>query len=332
MGRTVKPGKGQTMTDVQAHELTWTTERRNDATRAIDQRDAAALVDVILTHDETVAAAVRAVADRIAEAVDLMVGAITAGGVVHYVGAGTSGRLGVLDAVELFPTYDAGPELIRAHLAGGDTAMTAAVEGAEDDAAAGAEIAAAAGLNDLIVGIAASGRTPFVTGALHAAHDRGLPTVLISMNPAAPAAEYATVAVLPDTGPEVVTGSTRMKAGTATKLVLNAMSTAAMVRLGRTYENLMIDMRITNAKLAARAVRMVSEAAGVPLDEAATTRHAAGDTRTALVALLAGGQDIDLAQARAALARHPRDATRAGDPSGIRTAAAELRRSAHREP
>ncbi len=302
--------------------LTWSTEQRNRDTSALDQVSTHELVDLIVAQDAAVLGAVQAVAPAMAEAVHLMVAAIEAGGVVHYLGAGTSGRLGVLDAVELFPTYDAGPDVVRAHLAGGEQAMMTAVEGAEDDAAAGAAVVAAAGNHDLIVGIAASGRTPYVMGALQAARARGLRTVLVSVNPAAPAAAYADVAVLPDTGPEVVTGSTRMKAGTATKLVLNTMSTAAMVRLGRTYENLMVDMRITNAKLAARAVRMLADAAGVSVETAERAREAAGDTRTALVALLA---DADADAARAALARHPRDSSRTGDPSGIRAAAAEAR-------
>lgn len=311
------------MTDPVAPEsLTWSTEQRNAASTAIDRLTTAALVDVILAQDATVIAAVQAVSAQVAAAADLMIAAIAAGGVVHYVGAGTSGRLGVLDAVELFPTYDAGPELVRAHLAGGDEAMMTAVEGAEDDEAAGAQVATEARDHDVVVGIAASGRTPYVTGALRAARQRGLATVLVSMNPTAPAAAYADVAVLPDTGPEVVTGSTRMKAGTATKLVLNAMSTATMVRLGRTYKNLMIDMRVTNAKLAARSVRMLSDATGADAATAAQVRAAAGDTRTALVALLA---DVDADAAKAALAAQPRDPNRAGDPSGVRAAVASLR-------
>lgn len=307
---------------VAPESLTWPSEQRNAATGAIDELATAALVELVVAQDATVVEAVRAVSAQVAAAAELMVAAIEAGGVVHYLGAGTSGRLGVLDAVELYPTYDAGPEIVRAHLAGGEAAMMTAVEGAEDDADAGAAVATAAGEHDLIVGIAASGRTPYVVGALRAARERGLPTVLVAMNPAAPAARYADVAVLPDTGPEVVTGSTRMKAGTATKLVLNTMSTAAMVRLGRTYQNLMIDMRVTNAKLAARSVRMLAEATGASSQRAEAVREAAGDTRTALVALLAGA---DPESAREAAGRHPRDSTRLGDPSGVRTAAAELR-------
>ena len=301
--------------------LTWATEQAAAASAGIDRLPTRGLVDLIVAHDAGVVDAVKAVAQQVTEAADLMVAAIEAGGVVHYVGAGTSGRLGILDAVELFPTYDAGPEVVRAHLAGGDQAMMSAVEGAEDDAAAGARVADEAGEHDLVVGIAASGRTPYVIGALRAARARGLRTVLVSMNAAAPAAAYADVAVLPDTGPEVVTGSTRMKAGTATKLVLNTMSTTAMVRLGRTYGNLMIDMRITNEKLAARSVRMLTQASGASVAEATRAREAAGDTRVALVALLAAA---DPESARAALEAHRRDSTRPGDPSGITAAARSL--------
>lgn len=313
------------MPQMRPDALTWATEQRNPVSAAIDQLPSADLVGVILAQDAGVVAAVQAQSGDIAAAVDLFVAAVEAGGVVHYAGAGTSGRLGVLDAVELYPTYDAGAEIVRAHLAGGDEAMMLAVEGAEDDEPAGARIALEAGEDDLVIGIAASGRTPYVVGALRAARERGLRTVLVAMNPAAPAAEFADVAILVDSGPEVVTGSTRMKAGTATKLVLNAISTAAMVRLGRTYENLMVDMRITNGKLAARAVRMVAQATGADPEHAARIREQAGDTRTALVAILA---DVDVETARAALAGAPRDSSRAGDPSGIRAAVASARASA----
>ncbi len=308
-------------TEVTPGSLTWATEQRNPSSTAIDHLSSAGLVSLVVGQDASVVEAVRREGAKVAAAVDLVVAAIAAGGVVHYVGAGTSGRLGVLDAVELFPTYDVGPESVRAHLAGGEAAMLHAVEGAEDDEAAGAAIVRDAGPNDLIVGIAASGRTPYVVAALRTARERGLRTVLVAMNPSAPAAAYADVAILPDTGPEVVTGSTRMKAGTATKLVLNTLSTAAMVRLGRTYENLMIDMRVTNAKLAARAVRMLSQATGVPEAEAARVRQEAGDTRTALVALLAG---VEVAAAQDAVAANPRDPNRTGDPSGVRAAVAWL--------
>lgn len=278
-----------------AEPLTWTTEQRNPRTVDIDLVDSDAAVELILAEDALVAPAVQAVSAELAAAVDLAVAALSAGGRMHYVGAGTSGRLAVLDAVELYPTYGVGEEAVVAHLAGGLDAMLAAVEGAEDDEDAGAEIAASAGPRDLIVGIAASGRTPFVRGALAVAAQRGLATVLISSNPAAPLADLADVAILPDTGPEAITGSTRMKAATAQKMILNTLSTATMVRLGKTYSNLMIDVVPTNEKLERRLVRILELATGADQD---TCRRALDDTEgdvgVALV-LLATGADVPTA-------------------------------------
>lgn len=297
------------------------TEERNPRTATIDLLGTRDLVHVIATEDRTVADAVAVVEEQLAVAVDLAVAAIRAGGRVHYFGSGTSGRLGVLDAVELLPTFGVGEEWFVAHLAGGGSAMMRAVEGAEDDPDLGRSDAAQVGPVDLAFGIAASGRTPYVGGALDAARERGARTVLLSTNPHATLAAGVDVAVLVDTGPEVVTGSTRMKAATAQKMVLNAFSTATLVRLGRTYSNLMIDVRATNAKLRARTVRMLVQATG---HDAATCEDALDrtghDVRTALVALLAGtGPDA----AREALADAV-DAERAQDPSGVRTAVLAL--------
>jgi len=311
-------------------DLGWSTEQPLPASALIDTLDTAGVVGVILDADAAVAGAVRAVAADLARATDLLVETLHAGGVVHYVGSGTSGRMGVLDAVELLPTYHVGPEAFRAHLAGGVEAMVRAAEGAEDDAAAGAALVDGFGATDLVVGIAASGRTPYVRGALDRARQRGLATVLIAANPSAPLAALADVAVLPDTGPEVITGSTRMKAATAQKLVLNAMSTAAMVRLGKTYGNLMIDMVPTNAKLRARSVRMLAQGSGRPeADGAAALVAAGGEVRRALVTLLAGWPPGEAGgeAVTAALAACPPDPARRGDPSGIRAAAATLSRA-----
>jgi N-acetylmuramic acid 6-phosphate etherase len=303
-------------------ELNWSTEQRNPETLDLDTLSTPDLVGAIVAADEVVVPAVRAVADRIAAAVELAVTAIANGGRVHYVGAGTSGRLGVLDAVELFPTYHVGAEVVAAHLAGGDQAMTRAVEGAEDDPEAGAAIVSEAGDHDLVVGIAASGRTPYVRGALAAARERGLPTVLVSSNVAAPLAELADVAILPDTGPEVVTGSTRMKAATAQKLVLNTFSTATMVRLGKTWSNLMINVQATNLKLERRLVHIVEQATTLDADASADLlASAGGDLRVALVAGLSGAT-VD--EARAVAARFAPDPRRGHDPAGIRSAVAEL--------
>lgn len=309
--------------DVDLVGLLSPTEERNPASAELDTLPARGIVDVILGEDAKVASAVQAQAGAIGELVETCVAAIAAGRTVHYVGAGTSGRLAVLDAVELAPTFDADPSMVTAHLAGGPGAFLTAVEGAEDSAEQGAELVEAeCRPGDVLVGLAASGRTPFVRGALEAARAVGMPTALIAANPHAALAPLADHAILLDLGPEVVTGSTRMKAGTAQKLVLNALSTATMVRLGTTFGNLMIQVRPTNAKLVARTVRMLVQATGVAPEEAARVlEDAGGSVRVALVALLAGA-DVDAA--RAALEDFPRDPYREGDPAGIRSAVAVL--------
>ncbi|AMS07184.1 N-acetylmuramic acid 6-phosphate etherase [Acidipropionibacterium acidipropionici] len=299
--------------------LSWPTETRNERTFDIDQLDAEGVVTEILGEDARVAAAVQACTGQIARVVDLYVSALAAGGTVHYVGAGTSGRLGVLDAVELLPTYGIRPDQVIGHMAGGEKAFVRAVEGAEDSEALGAAELAQAGPHDVVIGIAASGRTPYVAGALTEARRRGLPTALISTNPQAPLAGLADVAILPDTGPEAVTGSTRMKSGTAQKMVLNAISTAAMVRLGKTWSNLMVDVVATNEKLHHRMVRIVEQATGASPESAAEAlTRSDGRVRVAIVALEAG---VDVDRAEAALVDFPPDPRREGDPSGLRTAA-----------
>lgn len=302
------------------------TEDRNARSLELDTLDAGPMVELILSEDATVAAAVQAVSPQIALLVEECVRAIAGGSTVRYVGAGTSGRLGVLDAVELIPTYNADDTMVAAYLAGGETAMMRAVEGAEDDEEAGARLVAQESApGDVIIALAASGRTPFVGGALREARSRGLRTALISTNPLAELAGSADIAILPDVGSEVVTGSTRMKSATAQKLVLNSLSTATMVRLGTTYSNLMINVRPTNHKLVARTVRMLVQGTGVDAEAAAEVLQVAdGDVRAALVALLAGSE---VAPARAAAAAHPPDPSRAGDPAGIRAAVASLRAS-----
>lgn len=312
-----------TFSDPTSGKLSWGTEQPDPASHDLDTRSSADIVATLLAADAGVADAVAKVADQITAAVDLMVAALAAGGIVHYVGAGTSGRMGVLDAVELWPTFRVGDDRVRAHLAGGPAAMVNAVEGAEDDVEAGAALIADAGPHDVVVGLAASGRTPFVGGAMREAKRRGLATVLISVNPKASLAELASVAILPDTGHEVITGSTRLKAATAQKMVLNALSTASMVRLGRTYSNLMIDMVPSNKKLHARTVRMLQQGSGADADRAAAALDAAGGSaRVALVSLLA---DADAESAAAAVGQFPPDPYRDGDPSGLRSAAASLR-------
>ena len=318
------PQRDEQPLDVDLVDLASPTEERNPASAELDALDARGMVDVILGEDATVAAAVQARAGEIAALVETCVEAIAAGGTVHYLGAGTSGRLAVLDAVELAPTFNADPSMVTAHLAGGDGAFLTAVEGAEDSREAGAELVRSrCRAGDVVIGLAASGRTPFVAGALEEARAAGMPTALISANPRAALAPLADHPILLDVGPEVVTGSTRMKAGTAQKLTLNALSTATMVRLGTTFGNLMIDVRPTNAKLVARTVRMLVQASGQSPQRAAEVLQAAeGSVRTALVALLSGAE---VPAAREALERFPRDPHRGGDPAGIRSAVDALR-------
>ena len=318
------PQRDEQPLDVDLVDLASPTEERNPASAELDALDARGMVDVILGEDATVAAAVQARAGEIAALVETCVEAIAAGGTVHYLGAGTSGRLAVLDAVELAPTFNADPSMVTAHLAGGDGAFLTAVEGAEDSREAGAELVRSrCRAGDVVIGLAASGRTPFVAGALEEARAAGMPTALISANPRAALAPLADHPILLDVGPEVVTGSTRMKAGTAQKLTLNALSTATMVRLGTTFGNLMIDVRPTNAKLVARTVRMLVQASGQSPQHAAEVLQAAGGSvRTALVALLSGAE---VPAAREALERFPRDPHRGGDPAGIRSAVDALR-------
>ena len=229
------------------------TERRNARTADIDLASPLEIVDLITAEDETVPSAVRKEREAIARVIERAVSTFRNGGRLFYVGAGTSGRLGVLDASECPPTFGTDPEMVQGIIAGGAAALTRSQEGAEDRVDAAAEDLSRAGVRagDLVVGIAASGTTPYVRHALAYARGVGASTALVACSP--PPAEMRDLAdmiVLPLTGPEVVTGSTRMKAGTATKLVLNMITTGAMIRLGKTYGNLMVDLRATNAKLA----------------------------------------------------------------------------------
>lgn len=279
------------------------TERRNPQSADIDMLDPAALVALFNAEDALVPAAVAAARGETAEAIVLVERAFREGGRLFYVGAGTSGRLGVLDASECPPTFGTQPEMVQGIIAGGAGALIRSVEGAEDDPAAGAAVIAERGVDrrDVVVGIAASGTTPFVRGALDAARTRGAATILVTC--AVPPAEVATlvdVLIHLDVGPEIVTGSTRLKAGTATKLVLNMLTTGALIRIGKTYGNLMVDLQATNAKLRHRGARMVADVAGVPLDAARDAlQRADGRVRTAIVMAFEG---VDAVQAEARLA------------------------------
>lgn len=282
--------------------VTSPTERRNPLSVDLDQLPTLDVLKLVNDEDTRVPTAVRAVLDAVAVAVDRAVEVLRAGGRVHYFGAGTSGRLGVLDAAELPPTYNAPSNWFCAHIAGGPQAMWRAVEDAEDDeATAAAEVTDCVQPGDLVVGIAASGRTPYVLGALRAARSIGAGTALVAANPAAEAAREVDIFIGIDTGPEVVTGSTRMKAATGQKLVLNSFSTAVMVRLGRVYSNLMVSMVATNAKLRGRMLSILVEATGYGEDVCRESLMAAGgDLKPALVSLLSGAP---VADARAALTR-----------------------------
>jgi N-acetylmuramic acid 6-phosphate etherase len=286
------------------------TEQRNPGTEGIDRLATVDVLRMINSEDRTVPGAVGDVLPQVARAVDYAVATLRSGGRVHYVGAGTSGRLATLDAAELMPTFNTPADWFVTHHAGGATALRVAVENAEDDWDAGAaEIRDSARPTDLVFGITASGRTPFVLGALAAGNEVGARTVLMSANPGAAPTVPLDVLIAVDTGPEVIAGSTRMKAGTAQKLVLNAFSTAVMVKLGRTYSNLMVSMRATNAKLRGRTLRILREATG--LDEAECTAallEADGDLKVALVRLLAGIDSVQAAEALTATGGHVRNA------------------------
>ena len=279
------------------------------------------MVRLMSREDATVPIAIAHQDEAIASAVDGVVRRLSSGGRLFYVGAGTSGRIGALDASECPPTFNTDPGLVQAVVAGGDEALTLARELAEDDAeavAAALEMRNVTG-DDAVVGIAASGRTPFVAGALRHARDRGAFTVALSCNEGAEISRLADTAIEVVTGPEVLSGSTRLKAGTAQKLVLNMISTLAMVRLGKTYGNLMVDLKAANEKLAARSIRIVALAADRPPDEAERAlAETGGDVKTAIVMLSAGA---DLEGARRAIEAangRVRDALRELGGEGVR--------------
>lgn len=262
------------------------TEQRNPATTDIDRLSTLEMVRVLNAQDATVAAAVERTLPEIAESIDVIVDRIRRGGRLVYVGAGTSGRLGVLDASECPPTYNTPPDLVVGLIAGGDHALRHPVENVEDRPEAGADALREIALTDrdVVVGIASSGRTPFVVGALRYAHEVGAATVSLANVDDAAIAREADIAIAAVTGPEPVTGSTRMKAGTAQKMVLNMLTTGAMIRLGKTYGNLMVDVQPSNSKLRDRAIRIVAEATGLDRDAAETVLARAGnDVKTAIV-------------------------------------------------
>jgi N-acetylmuramic acid 6-phosphate etherase len=276
------------------------TEARNAASTRLDEMSTLEMLGVINDEDATVAGAVRAVLPVIAAAVDAISERFARGGRMFTIGAGTSGRLAVLDASECPPTFNVSAELVQGLIAGGDRALRLSSEHSEDSREEGARDLAAAGFGaeDTVVGIAASGRTPYVLGAMEWARTTGGLVVGLSCVDGSAVAAAAEIAITPVTGAEVLTGSTRMKAGTATKLVLNMLSTGVMVRMGATYGNLMVNVRATNEKLVARAERIVAEASGCSVSRAAEVLRAAGmDVKTAIVMLKLGLQRDEAAAA-----------------------------------
>ena len=267
------------------------TEQRNPRTRDLDTRDVPGILELIAAEDRTVPGAVARELPHIARMVEMVVASLRAGGRLLYVGAGTSGRLGVLDAAECPPTFGSDPEAVQGVIAGGPGALVGAVEGAEDGAAEGerAMLERGVGPRDTVIGLAASRRTPFVVAALAEARALGARTGYVTCTPRGEFALDVDVAVCPEVGPEALMGSTRMKSGTAQKLVLNMVTTAAFVRLGKVFENMMVDLVATSEKLVERSRRTVMTAAGVDYDAAARAIEAAGGSvKTAIVMIRLG--------------------------------------------
>lgn len=276
------------------------TEERNPASMDLDSLPLPDLLRLINEQDATVPGAVAAVLPQIELAVLAGVKALRSGCRIHYFGAGTSGRVAFADAAELRPTFSLAPDQVVPHAAGGLEALWNAVEHAEDDDVAGERDASEVAAGDFVIGVTASGATPYVAGALRQARSVGATTALVSSNPQAPLANLADIDIAVDTGPEVITGSTRMKAGTAAKLVLTTFSTAVMVRIGRTWSNLMVCAVPNNAKLRQRAVRTLVSATGVDPEVAQAAIDEAGEELpVALVMLLSS---VDASTARSALA------------------------------
>ena len=277
------------------------TESRNSASAEIDTLSTTDMLKVINQEDQKVALAVEAVLPEIARAVDAIADAFMQGGRLIYSGAGTSGRLGILDASECPPTFGSKPEQVVGLIAGGHKAILKAVENAEDNREMGAGDLQALSFNskDVLVGIAASGRTPYVLGAMEYAKSVGATVACISCNPDSPMSQAANIAITPVVGPEVVTGSSRLKAGTAQKLILNMLTTGAMIRTGKVYGNLMVDVEATNAKLVERQKNIVMAATECSREEAIDALEACnGHCKTAIVMLLAG---VDASQASSLL-------------------------------
>lgn len=278
------------------------TEQPHAASRDLDLLSTSELLAVLQASDARVADAVAGALPQIAAAVEAIAAVLAGGGRLRYIGAGTSGRLGVLDAAECPPTFGVSPDLVRGIIAGGERALVEAVEGAEDDEEAGARDLVAAGFTsaDAVVGIAASGRTPYVLGAMTKARAIGAMTCGLSCSPDSELSRAVRYPIEVITGPEVLTGSTRMAAGTATKMVLNMISTGVMVRLGYVYGNLMVNVQPSNRKLEERARRIIAQAAGVSLERAAALLEESG--RNVAVAIVIEKKGVSRTQAERLLA------------------------------
>ena len=276
------------------------TEAANPSSEGLDRLSPVELVRIMNSEDRVAVEAVERQAEAIADAISEIADRLDGGGRLFYVGSGTSGRLGVLDAVECPPTFNTDPELVQGLIAGGESALVSSVEGAEDDPSAGAADLRQRGLRagDAVVGIAASGTTPYVLGAVGYARELGVWTAGISCNEGAPLSQAVACPITVVVGPEVLAGSTRLKAGTATKLVLNTLSTGVMVRLGRTYGNLMVDLRASNVKLRGRARRLLAMLTGLNGAEGEELLDRCGGELKVAVLVARLGVDVDAARRR----------------------------------
>ena len=280
------------------------TEKINTATAMIDQCDTLSMVRLINDQDAHVASAVRAEEKNIADAIDIIVDRMKKGGRLIYFGAGTSGRLGGLDASECVPTFGVSPDLVLGFIAGGDRALRTPVENAEDNPDEGIRVIREASVNnsDVICGISASGGAPCVLGFLREGKRLGAATIGLCTNPDAPLSPYCDVTIAPLVGPEVLTGSTRMKSGTAQKMVLNMLTTCSMIRLGKAYGNMMVDLVASNQKLKKRALRLTMEATGASEEKcAACLQEADGHVKTAILMVVSG---MTAHEAKKLLAKH----------------------------
>ncbi|MCY7861616.1 N-acetylmuramic acid 6-phosphate etherase [Bacillus haynesii] len=271
-----------------SHLSSLTTERRNERSKRIHQAETIDMLKIMNDEDKTVAEAVQEVLPDVKTAVDYAVGSLKKGGRIIYIGAGTSGRLGVLDAAECPPTFSISPESVIGIMAGGEQALFKAVEGAEDHEAFGRRDLEAINLsnNDTVIGIAASGRTPYVLGALKYAKETGAKTVALTCNENSAISRAADHSIEVVVGPEVIAGSTRMKAATSHKMILNMISTAAMINMGKVYENLMVDVKVSNNKLKERAIRIIQTVTGVPKEAAALALEKShNQVKTAIIML-----------------------------------------------